>query len=87
MPSKNLSADIHGLDKRITTIEANQRWIMEQVTEIKDLLKVKLTHLDESVTKLESDANSLKTKLWLAWVVLTAAVSTASTLFARKLGL
>lgn len=87
MPSKNLSADIHGLDKRITTIEANQRWIMEQVTEIKDLLKVKLTHLDESVTKLESDANSLKTKLWLAWVVLTAAVSTASTLFARRLGL
>jgi len=87
MPAKNLSADIHGLDKRITTIEANQRWIMEQVTEIKDLLKVKLTHLDESVTKLESDANSLKTKLWLAWVVLTAAVSTASTLFARRLGL
>jgi len=87
MPPKNLSADIHGLDKRITTIEANQRWIMEQVTEIKDLLKVKLTHLDESVTKLESDANSLKTKLWLAWVVLTAAVSTASTLFARRLGL
>jgi len=87
MPAKNLSADIHGLDKRITTIEANQRWIMEQVTEIKDLLKVKLTHLDESVTKLESDANSLRTKLWLAWVVLTAAVSTASTLFARRLGL
>ena len=87
MPTKNLSADIHGLDKRITTIEANQRWIMEQVTEIKDLLKVKLTHLDESVTKLESDANSLKTKLWLAWVLLTAAVSTASTLFARRLGL
>ncbi|NDD53700.1 hypothetical protein EBZ39_07450 [bacterium] len=87
MPPKNLSADIHGLDKRITTIETNQRWIMEQVTEIKDLLKVKLTHLEESVTKLESDANSLKTKLWLAWVVLTAAVSTASTLFARKLGL
>ena len=87
MPPKNLSADIHGLDKRITTIEANQRWIMEQVTEIKDLLKVKLTHLDESVTKLESDANTLKTKLWLAWVVLTAAVSTASTLFARRLGL
>ena len=87
MTPKNLAADIHGLDKRITTIEANQRWIMEQVTEIKDLLKVKLTHLDESVTKLESDANSLKTKLWLAWVVLTAAVSTASTLFARRIGL
>jgi chaperonin cofactor prefoldin len=87
MPPKNLAADIHGLDKRITTIETNQRWIMEQVAEIKDLLKVKLTHLDESVTKLESDANSLKAKLWLAWVVLTAAVSTASTLFARRIGL
>jgi len=87
MPPKNLSADIHGLDKRITTIETNQRWIMEQITEIKDLLKVKLTHLDESVTTLERDANSLKTKLWLAWVVVTAAVSTASTLFARRIGL
>ena len=87
MPPKNLAADIHGLDKRITTIETNQRWIMEQVTEIKDLLKVKLTHLDESVTTLERDANSLKTKLWLAWVVVTAAVSTASTLFARRIGL
>lgn len=87
MPPKNLAADIHGLDKRITTIETNQRWIMEQITEIKDLLKVKLTHLDESVTTLERDANSLKTKLWLAWVVVTAAVSTASTLFARRIGL
>lgn len=87
MPPKNLSADIHGLDKRIVSIETNQKWVMEQLTEIKDLLKTKLTHLDKTVSELEADAHSLKTKLWLAWVVLTAAVSTASTLFARKLGL
>ena len=87
MPPKNLSADIHGLDKRIVTIEANQKWIMGEISEIKDLLKGKLTHLDTQVTQLEADAHALKTKLWLAWVVLTAGVSTISTLFARKLGL
>ena len=87
MPPKNLEADIHGLDKRITTIETNQRWIMEQIGEIKDLLKNKLTHLDKTVSELEADALSLKTKLWLAWVIVTAGVSTISTLFARKLGL
>ena len=87
MPARNLSADIHGLDKRIVTIEANQKWIMGEISEIKDLLKGKLTHLDTKLTQLEADAHSLKTKLWLAWVVLTAGVSTVSTLFARKLGL
>jgi len=87
MPPKNLSADIHGLDKRITTMEANQKWIMGEISEIKELLKGKLTHLDTKVTALEADAHALKTKLWLAWVVLTAGVSTISTLFARKLGL
>ena len=87
MPPKNLAADIHGLDKRIVTIEANQKWIMGEISEIKDLLKGKLTHLDTKVTQLEADAHALKTKLWLAWVVLTAGVSTISTLFARKLGL
>ena len=87
MPARNLSADIHGLDKRIVTIEANQKWIMGEISEIKDLLKGKLTHLDTKLTQLEADAHSLKTKLWLAWVVLTAGVSTVSTRFARKLGL
>lgn len=87
MPAKNLSADIHGLDKRIVAIESNQKWIMGEISEIKDLLKTKLTHLDTKVTELEADAHSLKTKLWLAWVCLTAGVSTISTLFARKLGL
>lgn len=87
MPAKNLSADIHGLDKRIVAIESNQKWIMGEISEIKDLLKGKLTHLDTKLTELEADAHSLKTKLWLAWVCLTAGVSTISTLFARKLGL
>ena len=87
MPPKNLSADIHGLDKRITTIETNQKWIMEQVTEIKDLLKTKLTHLDDSVTALEHDANTLRTKLWLAWVIVTAAASAFGAVLSRKLGL
>ena len=87
MPARNLSADIHGLDKRIVAIESNQKWIMGEISEIKDLLKGKLTHLDQKVTELEADAHALKTKLWLAWVVLTAGVSTVSTLFARKLGL
>ena len=87
MPPKNLSADIHGLDKRITTIETNQKWIMEQVVEIKDLLKTKLTHLDNSVSALEKDANTLKTKLWLAWVIVTAAASAFGAVISRKLGL
>ena len=87
MPPRNFAADLHGLEKRIVQIETNQQWVMTQLTEIKDLLKTKLTHLDKTVTELEADAQSLKTKLWLAWVILTAAVSTASTLFARKLGL
>lgn len=87
MPARNIGADIHGLDKRITTIETNQKWIMEQVVEIKDLLKTKLTHLDSSVTKLEQDANTLKTKLWLAWVIVTAAASAFGTVISRKLGL
>lgn len=68
-------------------IETNQKWIMEQVVEIKDLLKTKLTHLDNSVTKLEQDANTLKTKLWLAWVIVTAAASAFGTVISRKLGL
>ena len=87
MPARNLSADIHGLDKRIVTIEANQKWIMEQIGEIRDLLKTKLTHLDNQVTALEADAHSLKTKLWLAWVVVTAAASAFGTVISRKLGL
>ena len=87
MPPKNLAADIHGLDKRITTIEANQKWIMGEIAEIKDLLKVKLTHLDTQVTALEADAHALKTKLWLAWVIVTAAASAFGTIVSRRLGL
>lgn len=87
MPARNIGADIHGLDKRITMIETNQKWIMEQVVEIKDLLKTKLTHLDSSVTMLEQDANTLKTKLWLAWVIVTAAASAFGAVISRKLGL
>lgn len=68
-------------------IETNQKWIMEQVVEIKDLLKTKLTHLDSSVTMLEQDANTLKTKLWLAWVIVTAAASAFGAVISRKLGL
>lgn len=87
MPARNLAADIHGLDRRITAIETNQKWIMQEVTEIKDLLKTKLTHLDAQVTALEQDAHSLKTKLWLAWVIVTAAASAFGTVVSRKLGL
>lgn len=87
MPAKNLSADIHGLDKRIVAIESNQKWIMGEISEIKDLLKTKLTHLDTKVTELEADAHSLKTKLWLAWVIVTAAASAFGTVISRKLGL
>ena len=87
MPARNLAADIHGLDRRITAIETNQKWIMQEVTEIKDLLKTKLTHLDAQVTALEADAHSLKTKLWLAWVIVTAAASAFGTVVSRKLGL
>lgn len=87
MPARNIGADIHGLDKRITTIETNQKWIMEQIGEIRDLLKTKLTHLDTQVTALEADAHSLKTKLWLAWVIVTAAASAFGTVISRKLGL
>lgn len=85
--AKNISADIHGLDKRITTIEANQKWIMSEIGEIKELLKTKLTHLDTQVTALEADAHTLKTKLWLAWVIVTAAASAFGTVISRKLGL
>jgi chaperonin cofactor prefoldin len=85
--SKNISADIHGLDKRITTIEANQKWIMSEIGEIKELLKSKLTHLDTQVTALEADAHTLKTKLWLAWVIVTAAASAFGAVVSRKLGL
>ena len=87
MPPKNISADIHGLDKRITTIEANQKWIMGEIGEIKELLKTKLTHLDAQVTALEADAHTLKTKLWLAWVIVTAAASAFGAVVSRKLGL
>jgi flagellar capping protein FliD len=87
MPPKNISADIHGLDKRITTIEANQKWIMQEISEIKELLKTKLTHLDTQVTALEADAHTLKTKLWLAWVIVTAAASAFGAVVSRKLGL
>jgi chaperonin cofactor prefoldin len=87
MPPKNISADIHGLDKRITTIETNQKWIMQEVGEIKELLKTKLTHLDTQVTALEADAHTLKTKLWLAWVIVTAAASAFGAVVSRKLGL
>jgi chaperonin cofactor prefoldin len=87
MPPKNISADIHGLDKRITTIETNQKWIMQEIGEIKDLLKTKLTHLDTQVTALEADAHTLKTKLWLAWVIVTAAASAFGAVVSRKLGL
>jgi len=87
MPPKNISADIHGLDKRITTIEANQKWIMQEIGEIKELLKTKLTHLDAQVTALEADAHTLKTKLWLAWVIVTAAASAFGAVVSRKLGL
>ena len=87
MPAKNLSADIHGLDKRIVAIESNQKWIMGEISEIKDLLKTKLTHLDSKVTELEAAAHSLKTKLWLAWVIVTAAASAFGTVISRKLGL
>jgi len=87
MPAKNISADIHGLDKRIVAIESNQKWIMSEIGEIKELLKTKLTHLDAQVTALEADAHSLKTKLWLAWVIVTAAASAFGTLVSRKLGL
>jgi chaperonin cofactor prefoldin len=87
MPPKNISADIHGLDKRITTIEANQKWIMQEIGEIKELLKTKLTHLDTQVTALEADAHTLKTKLWLAWVIVTAAASAFGAVVSRKLGL
>lgn len=87
MPARNLAADIHGLDRRITAIETNQKWIMQEVTEIKELLKTKLTHLDAQVTALEADAHSLKTKLWLAWVIVTAAASAFGTVVSRKLGL
>lgn len=87
MPSKNISADIHGLDKRITTIETNQKWIMQEIGEIKELLKTKLTHLDTQVTALEADAHTLKTKLWLAWVIVTAAASAFGAVVSRKLGL
>ena len=86
MPPKNISADIHGLDKRITTIEANQKWIMQEIGEIKELLKTKLTHLDTQVTALEADAHTLKTKLWLAWVIVTAAASAFGAVVSRKLG-
>jgi len=87
MPPKNISADIHGLDKRITTIETNQKWIMQEIGEIKELLKTKLTHLDTQVTALEADAHTLKTKLWLAWVIVTAAASAFGAVISRKLGL
>lgn len=87
MPAKNISADIHGLDKRIVAIESNQKWIMSEIGEIKELLKTKLTHLDAQVTALEADAHSLKTKLWLAWVIVTAAASAFGTVVSRKLGL
>lgn len=87
MPAKNISADIHGLDKRIVAIESNQKWIMSEIGEIKELLKTKLTHLDTQVTALEADAHSLKTKLWLAWVIVTAAASAFGTVVSRKLGL
>jgi flagellar capping protein FliD len=87
MPPKNISADIHGLDKRITTIETNQKWIMQEIGEIKELLKTKLTHLDTQVTALEADAHTLKTKLWLAWVIVTAAASAFGAVVSRKLGL
>lgn len=87
MPPKNFAADLHGLDRRITTIETNQKWIMSEIGEIKELLKVKLTHLDAQVTALEADAHSLKTKLWLAWVIVTAAASAFGTVISRKLGL
>ena len=87
MPPKNISADIHGLDKRITTIETNQKWIMQEIGEIKELLKTKLTHLDAQVTALEADAHTLKTKLWLAWVIVTAAASAFGAVISRKLGL
>jgi flagellar capping protein FliD len=87
MPPKNISADIHGLDKRITTIETNQKWIMQEIGEIKELLKTKLTHLDAQVTALEADAHTLKTKLWLAWVIVTAAASAFGAVVSRKLGL
>ena len=85
--AKNISADIHGLDKRITTIETNQKWIMSEIAEIKELLKTKLTHLDTQVTALEVDAHTLKTKLWLAWVIVTAAASAFGAVVSRKLGL
>ena len=87
MPPKNISADIHGLDKRITTIETNQKWIMQEIGEIKELLKTKLTHLDAQVTALEADAHTLKTKLWLAWVIVTAAASAFGAVVSRKMGL
>jgi flagellar capping protein FliD len=87
MPPKNISADIHGLDKRITTIETNQKWIMQEIGEIKELLKTKLTRLDTQVTALEADAHTLKTKLWLAWVIVTAAASAFGAVVSRKLGL
>jgi hypothetical protein len=39
------------------------------------------------VTALEADAHTLKTKLWLAWVIVTAAASAFGAVVSRKLGL
>jgi len=91
--------EVHDLRERLrsveikaATIETNQHWVMKNLTEIREMLEKVLSDGAEAhervhlrVSELEKQANSIKTKLWLAWVIVTSLVTAGWELARHKL--
>ena len=88
----DLRERLRSVEIKVATIETNQHWVMKNLAEIRDMLEKVLSNGAEAhervhlrVTELEKQANNIKTKLWLAWVVVTALVTAGWELAKHKL--
>ena len=83
---------LRSMEIKVATIETNQQWVMKNLQEIRDMLEKVLADGAEAhervhlrVTELETQAKSINTKLWLAWVVVTSLVTAGWELARHKL--